>query len=44
MTALALIPLVEVAWADESMDDREKEAILAAAADEGLDEQDPSYQ
>ena len=44
MTALTLIPLVQVAWADDSMDDREKEAILAAAADEGLDQQDPSYQ
>lgn len=44
MTALTLIPLVQVAWADDSMEDREKEAILAAAADEGLDQQDPSYQ
>ncbi len=44
MAALTLIPLVQVAWADDSIDDREKEAILAAAADEGLGQQDPSYQ
>jgi hypothetical protein len=44
MTALSLIPLVQVAWADGTMDDREKEAILSAAAGDGMDEQDPAYQ
>ena len=44
MAALSLVPLVQVAWADGTMDDREKEAILAAAGEEGLGEQDPSYQ
>ena len=44
MAALSLVPLVQVAWADGTMDDREKEAILAAAREEGLGEQDPAYQ
>lgn len=44
MTALSLVPLVVVAWADETMDEQEIKAILAAAAEEGLEEQDPAYQ
>ncbi len=36
LTALALVPLVEVAWADGDMDEREGKAILSAAADSGL--------
>ena len=34
--ALRLIPLVSVAWADGHMDDREREAILSAAGEQGL--------
>ncbi len=34
--ALRLIPLVSVAWADGQMDDREREAILSAAREQGL--------
>ena len=34
--ALRLIPLVSVAWADGHMDDREREAILSAAREQGL--------
>jgi tellurite resistance protein len=34
--ALRLIPLVSVAWADGKMDDREREAILSAAREQGL--------
>jgi hypothetical protein len=44
MAALSLVPLVQVAWADDTMDDREKEAIMAAAKEEGLGKQNPSYQ
>ena len=34
--ALRLIPLVFVAWADGEMDDKEREAILNAAREQGL--------
>jgi hypothetical protein len=34
--ALRLIPLVFVAWADGEMDDREREAILNAAREQGM--------
>ncbi len=36
LAALSLLPLVEVAWADGDIDEREREAILSAAADSGL--------
>jgi len=36
LAALALVPLVEVAWADGDVDKREAKAILSAAADSGL--------
>ena len=36
LAALTLVPLVEVAWADGEMDEREGKAILSAAADSGL--------
>ena len=36
LAALALVPLVEVAWADGDMDEREGRAILSAAADSGM--------
>jgi hypothetical protein len=35
-TALAMIPLIEVAWADGKMDPPEKEAILKAADEHGI--------
>ena len=38
LTALSLVPLVEVAWADGRGEDAEKRAILAAAGAAGLDE------
>ena len=34
--AVVLVPLVFVAWADGKLDDREREAILAAARDRGV--------
>ena len=36
LAAFALYPLVEVAWADGRVDDREREALLAAAAEQGI--------
>lgn len=36
LAALSLVPLVEVAWADGTMDDKERSAILSAAKDIGL--------
>ncbi|MFQ5995279.1 MAG: hypothetical protein ACE5K1_09290 [Acidiferrobacterales bacterium] len=36
VAALCLVPLVEVAWADGSVDDEERDAILAAAEATGL--------
>ena len=42
VAALSLVPLVEVAWADGKLDDREKEAILKASRSE-LPEGGASY-
>ena len=42
--ALETIPLVAVAWADGTMDDRERGAILKAAHQRGLQEGSPNYQ
>lgn len=36
LAALSLVPLVEVAWADGTMDDNERSAIQSAAKDAGL--------
>ena len=36
LAALSLVPLVEVAWADGSVDDNERDAILAASEATGL--------
>lgn len=36
MTALALVPLVVVAWADRKLDEKEKAAVLREAAASGL--------
>jgi hypothetical protein len=38
LTALSLVPLVEVAWADGKVEDAEKQAILMAARAVGLEE------
>jgi len=40
--ALSLVPLVEVAWADGSLEAQERKAILAAAAEEGITPGSPS--
>jgi hypothetical protein len=36
LAALSLVPLVEVAWADGTMDESERSAILSAAEDSGI--------
>jgi len=43
LAAVMLIPLVEVAWADYVMDDREKKAILDGAKSSGMDESCSTY-
>ena len=44
VASLALIPLVEVAWADGKVDERERQAVLAAARKSGFAVQDVDYQ
>jgi len=44
MAALALVPLVEVAWADGTLDAKERSALLAAAEHAGLSTDSASYQ
>ena len=44
MAAFALYPLVEIAWADGKLDRAERDAILEAAAGEGILRGSPSYQ
>jgi tellurite resistance protein len=39
LAALSLVPLVEIAWADGTMDDSERSAILAAAEDAGISDE-----
>jgi hypothetical protein len=36
VAALSLVPLVEVAWADGSLHDKERDAVIAAANDVGI--------
>ena len=43
IAALALTPLVEVAWADGEVDRKERAAVLEAAGRYGLARGDPSY-
>jgi hypothetical protein len=42
-TALSLVPLVEIAWADGSIDAKERTAILTAASEHGLHRTAPGY-
>ena len=44
MAALALAPLVVVAWADGTVDDKETEAVLSAAGDAGIEAGEPAHQ
>jgi hypothetical protein len=43
VTAMSLVPLVEVAWADGKMDEREKEAILHGAQGKGIEKDSPAF-
>jgi hypothetical protein len=43
-TALSLVPLVEVAWADGKLDAKERRAVLSAAEANGVSAGSPSYQ
>jgi hypothetical protein len=43
LSALALVPLMEVAWADGHIDDKERAAILQAADAQGIDRDSPAY-
>ena len=43
MAAMSLVPLVAVAWADNVMDAKEREAILQAAHEAGITNTDPGY-
>lgn len=42
LAALTLVPLIEVAWADQAIEKNERDAILAAAAKAGIVEGSPS--
>jgi hypothetical protein len=43
-TALSLVPLVEVAWADGTLDDKERRAVLSAAEAHGVASGSASHQ
>jgi hypothetical protein len=43
LSALTLIPLIVVAWADGEMDETEREAVLAGAASAGIEPGSTSY-
>ncbi len=44
LAALGLIPLVAVAWADDHLDDGEKQAVLQAADISGIDKDSTAHQ
>jgi hypothetical protein len=44
LAAIALVPLVEVAWADGKLQENEKGALLSAAKDAGIDQRHPAYE
>lgn len=44
LASLAVVPLVEVAWADGRIDDREREAIKRASAESGLAKGSPDFE
>jgi hypothetical protein len=43
LAALTLIPLIEVAWVDGEMDERERNAVLEAAVNTGIEHGSTSY-
>jgi hypothetical protein len=44
LAALSLVPLIAVAWADGSIDLKERRAVLSAAEQKGIGTADPGYQ
>jgi hypothetical protein len=42
LTAFRLVPLVAVAWADDRLEDNEREAVLQAAEKSGIDPAEPA--
>lgn len=44
VAALAIVPLIEVAWADGHLDEKERQAILAAAHASGLQKGHAAYE
>jgi hypothetical protein len=43
LAALSIVPLVEVAWADGSLDAKERAAVLAHATEGGMTKGSPAY-
>ena len=43
LAALSLVPLIAVAWADRKLDDKERQAVLDAARQQGVEEEHPAY-
>jgi hypothetical protein len=44
LTAVSLIPLIAVAWADGTIDAKERQAVLDAAEQKGVQKEHPGYQ
>ena len=44
LAALSLVPLIAVAWADGSIDVKERQAVLAAAEQRGIEKEHAGYQ
>jgi len=44
LAALTLVPLIAVAWADGSVDIKERQAVLDAAAQKGVEPEHPGHQ
>ncbi|MEE9603285.1 MAG: hypothetical protein V3V75_08275 [Thermoguttaceae bacterium] len=44
LVALSMVPLIAVAWADGSIDEKERQAVLAAAEGKGLQKEHPAHQ
>lgn len=41
--AISLVPMIHVAWADDNLESKEREAILTAAEQMGLKKESPAY-
>ncbi len=44
LAAISLVPLIHVAWASSVVEDAEKEAILNAAKEQGIDKESHAHQ